>query len=137
MPMLFCGYYICRGTIYCRFDDARPLLKALRQTYPSPKLALDDRYIADFGTEDDYCLGCGLFQQETKLELPHLTTNISLTLAFQKGLQRHISSFPNTLEWIMHQQNKSGQFVSWHNVVRCSCRQRSAKRSRLWSSSRA
>jgi len=135
-PQLFRGYFTCRGMIYCKFNDARPLLQAIRRAYLQPKIMIDDNVVADFGADRDYCSGCGLFQQRTQFEVRDLTTSVNLTLAFERGRRRHISSFPNTLQWIVDKQSKHGQFKSWHTMAKCSCCGSGHKRNASWDTDR-
>lgn len=131
-PRLFCGYYICTGMIYCTFPDARPLLQAIRRAYPQPGLMLNEKIISEFGRREDHCPGCGCFAQQVEFEVRHLTTIVNLTLAFTKTSRRHLSSFPNTVEWIVDKQTKHGRLRSWSSVARCSCQTYARKRRASW-----
>lgn len=127
-PRLFCGYYICIGVIYCTFPDARPLVQAIRRAYPQPDIMLNEKKISDFGTAKDHCPGCGFFEQRVEFEVRHLTATVDLSLKFGQRSRRHLSSFPNTVEWIVDKQTKHGRLRSWGSVARCSCHTRTRKR---------
>lgn len=126
-PRLCYGHYVCTGMIYCTFPDARPLLQAIRRAYPQPSIMLNDKKMSDFGTGQDYCAGCGCFGKRVEFEVRHLTAVVNLTLAFAQKSRRHLSSFPNTVEWIVNKQTKHGRLRSWSTVSQCPCRHRSRK----------
>lgn len=132
LPQLYHGYYTCRGMIYCTFQDARPLLQAIRRAYPLPKLMLGDTIITEFGAERDCCSTCGLLRQRVEFEIRHLTTTVNLSLGYEPGLRRHLSSFPNTIQWIIDRQSKYGQFKAWDSVAKHPCCGTSRKRNASW-----
>ena len=136
-PTLLRGYYTCHGIIYCGFQDARPLLQAIRRAYPGTKVMLDDKVLSNFGCDGDHCASCGFFHQRIEFEVRHLDTTVNLTLAFTKEMRRHCSSFPNTIQWIMDKQNRHGQLRSWHSVGSCPCPPPARKRHACSSGERA
>lgn len=136
-PRLFCGYYVCVGVIYCTFPDARPLLQAIRRAYPQPSIVLNEKRIADFGTKEDHCPSCGFFAQRVEFEVRHLTAVVALTLAFAPRSRRHLSSFPNTMQWIVDKQTKHGRLRSWNEVGRCSCHAYARKRPAVWTAGKS
>ncbi|KAK5094383.1 hypothetical protein LTS08_008602 [Lithohypha guttulata] len=134
-PQLFCGYYICHGVILCKFEDARQLLRAIRKAYPLHQLAVGTQGLVEFGTAGDYCGECGLFQQRIRLETKTLLTPVDVALHYDTHTRRHLSSFPNSIEWFVARQSASGEFRTWESVMRCACKRTSRKRRVTWTSS--
>lgn len=122
------GHYTCQGIIYCSFADARPLLHAIRRAYTRPEIMLDSKTLSRLDVDDVYCPGCDFFQLRTSFEVRHLDANIDLRIAFQDGARRHISTFPNTMQWIVDQQTRDGRLGSWYSVAHCLCSRPTRKR---------
>ncbi|KAK5081435.1 hypothetical protein LTR24_008241 [Lithohypha guttulata] len=132
-PLLSRSLYTCEGVIYCSFQDARPLLQAIRRAYTGPHIALDAKVLSRLGSDDDCCSGCGFFQSRVKFEVRHLDVTVDLSIAFEKETRRHISSFPNTVQWFVDKQTRDGQLRSWHSVAKCPCSGSDRKRKASWS----
>ncbi|KAK5093250.1 hypothetical protein LTS08_008949, partial [Lithohypha guttulata] len=132
-PLLSRGLYTCEGVIYCSFQDARPLLQAIHRAYTGPHIALDAKVLSRLGRDDDCCSGCGFFQSRVKFEVRHLDITVDLSIVFEKETRRHISSFPNTVQWFVDKQTRDGQLRSWHSVAKCPCSGSDRKRKASWS----
>lgn len=130
LPKFDRGHFVCRGEIYCRFADARPLIRAMRGKYPRLRLILDSKPLCRFSRIEDMCPVCGLFRQSIEFEVRHLDRTIHLALEFDRDRHRHLASFPNSIQWIVDRQSHRGSFWSWHQVAKCQCLQSMSNRKR-------
>lgn len=124
------GHFSCQGQIYCRFTDARPLIRAIRRIYPQLRLSLNGKPLCTFSHQDDMCPACGFFQQSIEFEVRHLDHTVNLTLDFDQDHQRHLASFPNSIQWLIDRQSRQGSLWSWHQVAKCMCSRSISKRKR-------
>lgn len=113
------GQYLCRAMILCRFADARPLIRAMRHEYFSPRLVMGTLVTTDFSNEDHCCVKCGYFQREIGFEVRQLDSAITTSLVFDKGERSPLASFPKPVNWFIEQQSKSGRWRRWKNTSTC------------------
>lgn len=132
LPRFERGHFSCQGHIYCRFADARPLVRAIRHIHPPLRLrlSLNGQSLGPFSRVGDMCPTCGFFQQSIGFEVRHLDRVVTLALDFDPHHRRHLASFPNSVQWIVDRQHRHGSFRSWYQVAKCMCSTTLRKRQR-------
>lgn len=118
-PQRIRGYYVCRGTIFCRFRDCRAVIGALRRRFRSPKIIMENRIMLDLNDDTLFCQRCGYFKGTVVFEVSHLGQTVSLGLKFDNERHSHLASFPKPMEWFLARQFKDGQWHQWQPPTVC------------------
>jgi hypothetical protein len=121
-------YYVCRGTVLCRFPDSNSLLQAIRRYCTSPQIVLDNKILISLTDDSCVCGGCGYFSKEVVFEVPQLGYQIAMSLEFECNKQNFLASFPKAMEWFIDRQWKNDGWVQWHGRSPC-CEGRTKRRS--------
>jgi hypothetical protein len=103
--------FMCRGTIRCR-PPIRSILSPLEklQDVVPVHFITDDGTLCQFLGEKDICSACGRYCKPISFRVQHLNDEISIYLAFGRGLHRKISGFPDTMSSFINAQDFSLAF---------------------------
>jgi hypothetical protein len=134
-PQRVRDYYVCRGTILCRFRDSRNLLQAIRQYCTSPQIVVENKTLIDLVEEDGYlCQACGYLSKEVTFEVPQLGYQVTMSLEYDRDKRNYLASFPKSMEWFIERQWKNDCWIQWQG--RSACCERKRKRRSLGSGPR-
>jgi hypothetical protein len=122
-------YYVCRGTVLCRFSDSRSLLAAIRRYCARPLIVLENKALIRLTDENCLCQRCGNFRREVIFEVPQLGHQVAMSLEFGGTKRNYLASFPKSIEWFVARQYKNNRWFQWSDTSSC-CEERS-KRKRL------
>lgn len=120
-------YYVCRGTILCRFRDSRELLRAIRRYSIFPQIVLENKALVNLVEDGHICGECGYLSKEVTFEVPELGYQVAMELEYGKGKRNYLASFPKSIEWFVERQWKEGRWIQWQGGSAC-CEGRTKRR---------
>ena len=128
-PQRVRDYFICHGTILCRFRDSRSLLDAVSRYCDFPRIVVENKILTALLDESCVCKGCGYFRKPVTFEVPLLNHLVAMSLEFTPDKRSFLASFPKPMQWFVDRQWKNDCWIRWPATSPC-CESQS-KRKRL------
>lgn len=115
-PQYYSGFLQCIGTIRCR-APAQYAINWIDGFDSSRKdFYKDNMNLGLHLTPDDICYSCNRYCRRVRFIVRDLNENIGISIQFG-GKQRHLSGFPNNMQWFIEQQGIDGNFGSPNHRV--------------------
>ena len=109
VPSFGSGRLYCQGTIRCRLTG-KTILSALEQVCKSPlHFYADTEHLDQVNMKNSICYQCQRYSKKIHFYVRHPTDIITLYLQ-SKWNRRKISGFPQSVEWIVQQQQLGSVF---------------------------
>lgn len=108
-PILQDGSYYCRGSILCKSESPRSLLKRIIEEYPGGYYQTGCGYTLGLLSEDDGCHECGYYRKKVRFCVKSLEEMIEIDIT-NSSSRRTIGGFPVSMQEILHKQRVLAPF---------------------------